>query len=68
MQKGEGEEEYQEQEGGLIPIYIAATVFGLLVLVCLVRMVIWLCRNIKASLPPHAREQVVALHQLVLVS
>ena len=58
----------EEQELGLIPIYIAATVGGLIILSFLVRVFLAVYRSVKASLPPHASARVVALHQLVLVS
>jgi hypothetical protein len=58
----------EEQELGLIPIYIAATVGGLIIVSFLVRVFLAVYRSVKASLPPRAREGVVALHQLVLVS
>lgn len=63
------EEGHAEQDLGLlIPIYIAATVFGLIVLSFFVRIILWVYRSVKASLPPHASARVVALHQLALVS
>ncbi len=62
----EGHSADEQDTVELIPMYIAASIGGLILLSFFVRIFICVYSNIKASLPPHARERVVALPETMV--